>query len=299
MVDLSLADIRALSEVASCRNFREAAKRLDVSPSALSHTIASIERRLGLRFFNRTTRSVALTEGGAAFLRRAAPSMRDIEAAIHEAKGYGTEPGGLLRINGSEGGLALLIPLISTFLRDYPDVEMDLVIDGELSDIVGLGFDAGLRSAEYVPQDMIAIPVGPDQRFVVVGSPDYFSSNPPPENPADLARHNCVRARLPSGRLIRWEFERLGESLAVPVTGNMIAGSPDLSQIAARNSLGLAYVSQNAARADLTGGRLVQVLDDWTPSYPGLRLYYPRHRLPSATLRAFAAHVRSANRKGV
>jgi DNA-binding transcriptional LysR family regulator len=292
MTDMTLSQIRLLVEIVEQGSFRAAAMRLDLPPSTLSRQVAGLETRLGVRLFNRTTRSVALTEDGAAFLARATPALREIESAMTEMTARRAEPGGLLRINGSGSGLALLLPVIARLQWRYPGVEIDLVEDGQLSDIVAHGFDAGLRLTEDVPRDMVAVPVGPDQRFIVVGAPDYLKRVPAPQRPADLLDHACIRARRPSGRLIQWEFASKGHEITVPVTGRLILGNNTLALEAARLGCGLAYVTEQAASADLIAGRLVAVLDDWCASFPGICLYYPKQRATSVTLRALIFEIR-------
>lgn len=292
MADLSLSEIRLLAEIAARGSFRAAALRLDVPPSTLSRQVAGLEARLGVRLFNRTTRSLALTESGALFLDRTTPALHQIEGAMAEMTTRRARPGGLLRINGAQTGLSLILPVIARFQRSHPSVEVDLVEDGQLSDMVAQGFDAGLRLIEDVPRDMVAVPLGPDQRFVVVGAPDYLARHPPPQRPADLAAHACIRARMPSGRVIGWEFARHGAEVTAPVGGPLTLGNNALALEAARLGCGLAYVTERAAAEDLAAGRLIACLADWCPAFPGLCLYYPRQRAPSATLRALVAEIR-------
>lgn len=294
IADLSLGDLNAVATVAATRNFRAAAVELGIPPSSLSHAIASIERRLGVRLFNRTTRSVALTEAGSDFLERVRPALRDISAAVEMVNRFRATPAGLLRLNGSEGAAERVLPLVLDFLGAYPDMRVDMVSDGRLVDIVAAGFDAGLRLAEAVPQDMIAVPVSEEEAFAVVGTPGYFANRPPLAVPGDLHAHDCIRTRMQSGTIHRWEFERQGEAVIVDPPGRLTLGSHDLSLRAARDGAGLAYVTERAAREDLASGRLLRALADWTPAFPGLCLYYPRQRLPSAGLAAFIAHVRAA-----
>lgn len=292
MADLSLSDIRLLTEIAAQGSFRAAALRLDIPPSTLSRQVAGLEARLGVRLFNRTTRSLALTESGALFLDRATPALHQIEGAMAEMTTRRAEPGGLLRINGAQTGLALILPIVARFQRRYPAVKVDLVEDGQLSDIVAQGFDAGLRLIEDVPRDMVAVPLGPEQRFIVIGAPDYLARHPAPQRPADLAAHACIRARMPSGRIIGWEFARHGEEMTAPVSGPLTLGNTALALEAARLGCGLAYVTEQAAAEDLAAGRLIACLTDWCPAFPGLCLYYPKQRAPSVTLRALVSEIR-------
>jgi DNA-binding transcriptional LysR family regulator len=297
MAGLALSELKALAAVASHHGFRPAAAELGVSPSSLSHSVASIEGRLGVRLFNRTTRSVSLTEAGEHFLARIQPALRDIAEAVETVNRFRDTPAGLLRLNSSEGGAERILPIVLDFLAAYPDMRVDLVSEGRLVDIVASGFDAGLRHVEAIPQEMVALSLGLDEAFIVVGAPEYLARHGVPATPADLLGHECVRARLPSGAMIRWEFERHSEGIRIEVTGRLILGSPGLSQQAAVAGAGLAYVNQRSAQADLTGGRLVQVLADWTPAYPGLCLYYPVQRLPSAGLKAFIAFFQAARER--
>lgn len=293
MPDLGLNDLKALAAVAAHRSFRAAAAELGVSPSALSHTVAAVERRLGVRLFNRTTRSVSLTQAGDSFLAQVQPAMREIADAVETVNRFRSTPAGLLRLNTSEGGAQRVLPVVLAFLSDYPDMRVDLVCEGRMVDIVAAGFDAGLRLAEAVPLDMVSIPLGPTEEFAVVATPGCLACRPLPAAPADLHGHPCIRTRMPGGAIHRWEFERAGEEIRIDPPGRLTVGSHALALQAARDGAGLAYVTERSARADLESGRLMRVLAAWTPPFPGLCLYYPRQRLPSAGLRAFIAHVQA------
>lgn len=297
MAGLALHELHALTAVASLRSFRGAAAELGVSPSALSHAVASVERRLGVRLFNRSTRSVSLTEAGAAFLARVQPALREIADAVESVNRFRDKPVGLLRLNASEGAAARVLPIVLDFLASYPEMRVDLVTDGRMVDIVAMGFDAGLRLAEAVPQDMISLPLGVDEALVVVAAPGYVERHGTPTVPADLHAHACIRARLPSGTVLRWEFERQGEVIRIEPPGRLIVGSPELSLEAARAAAGLAYVTARSAAEDLAAGRLIRVLAEWTPPFPGICLYYPRQRLPSAGLRAFIDQFQAARKR--
>lgn len=297
MADLALTELTALGTVATHRSFRAAAAELGLSPSSLSHMVASLERRLGVRLFNRTTRSVAVTEAGEQFLARIQPALREIAEAVEAVNRFRDTPAGLLRLNSSEGGSARILPVVLDFMAANPEMRVDLVTEGRMIDIVAAGFDAGIRLAEAVPQDMVSVPLGIDEAMIVVGTPGYLEARGIPQAPADLFGHDCIRARLPSGAILRWEFERQGEEIRIDPTGRLTIGSPELSQQAAVAGAGLAFVSARTAAADLESGRLRQVLADWTPPFPGLCLYYPRQRLPSAGLRAFIAHFQRARKQ--
>ena len=288
-----LIELDAVLAVARHRGFRAAATELGMSRSALSHAIATLEAKLGVRLFHRTTRSVSLTETGEQFVSGVAPALGQIKEAMERAGSHRETPAGTLRINTSAGAARQMMePIMFAYLRRYPDMTVDIVTEGRLVDIVVDGFDAGVRLAELVPQDMIAVPLGPDQRFAVVGSPAYFEHRPKPRTPVDLSRHRCIRSRLPSGGIYRWEFERHGEALAIDGEGPLILDEPNLMLAAALAGIGLAYLSEWNVAADLAAGSLVRVLDEWTPPFPGLSLYYPGRRHVPAGLRALIDLIR-------
>lgn len=288
MLHPGLFELNAVAAISAHRSFRAAATELGISPSALSHAIASLERRLGVRLINRTTRSVSLSEAGERFLARISPALREIAGALEDVNEFRDTPAGTLRINLKERGAhEILRPVVARFLRRYPDMNVELMLEGRHIDIVAEGFDAGIRLAEAVPQDMIAIPCGPDSRFIVVGSPDYFARTSLPRSPSDLLKHECIRRRLPGGKLYHWEFEKRGEEMALDVPGRLTLDNDGLMVEAALEGLGLAFVSDFWVAGHLAAGTLQAVLEDWTPPFPGLRLYYPRHRHMTAGLRAF------------
>lgn len=283
----TFSDLAAFAAVAEHRSFRKAADVLGVSRSSLSHAIAALERNLGARLLHRTTRSVAPTEAGARFLRRLTPVLRDLDEAIDAVAAAGGPPSGTLRINGGEAGVRRLLKrAVPTFLERYPHVLLDLVTEGRLIDIVEQGFDAGVRLAEAVPQDMIAIPLGEDFRFLAVAAPTYLTAAEVGA-PDDLQRYRCIRQRLPSGKLYRWEFAMNGQEIAVDVPGILTLDHTMLMIEAAADGLGVAYVPETAAGPWLNDGRLIALLEDWSPKVGGLRLYYPGHRHVPAALRAF------------
>jgi DNA-binding transcriptional LysR family regulator len=293
MLTPGFSELNAVAATAARKSFRAAANDLGISASALSHAVASLESRLGVRLFNRTTRSVSLTPAGEQFLTRVKPAMREIADAMHEVNQQRSTPAGLIRINTSEvAGEQILAPFATEFLRRYGDVQLEIVTDAGLVDIVADGFDAGVRLAEMVPRDMISIPVGKTQRHVVVGAPSYFTTRTQPRSPSDLKEHVCVRYRLPGGSIYRWEFAKRGQISSVDITGPLTLDSDRLVLSAALQGVGPAYVSEWSARGALAEGRLVQVLSDWTPPYPGLCLYYPSHRHLAAAMRAFTDVIR-------
>lgn len=284
----TLTDLTALVAVMEHRSFRKAADVLGVSRSSLSHAIAALERNLGTRLLHRTTRSVAPTDAGERLLRRLTPVLQDLDQVIDAVADDGGHPSGTLRINGGEEAMRQLLRLVvPSFLSRYPHVSLDLVTDGRLVDIVEQGFDAGLRLAEAVPQDMMAVSLGENFRFLAVAAPTYLAKAGQLLTPDDLRHHQCIRQRLPSGKLYRWEFERHGQEIAIDVPGAMTLNHTMLMIEAAADGLGIAYVPETAARQWLQAGRLIALLEDWSPAVGGLRLYYSSHRHVPAALRAF------------
>lgn len=284
----TLTDFEAFAAIASHRSFRRAADVLGVSRSSLSHTMTALERDLGLRLLHRTTRSVSATEAGERLLARLGPILRDLDGALDDLADLSGRPAGTLRINTNRiAARMLLASVVPTFLDRYPDMGLDLVSEGRLVDIVAQGFDAGVRLAEAVPPDMIAVRMGGDARFVAVASPGYLAGRQLPVVPDDLRRHRCIRHRLPSGKLYRWEFERQGQEVAIDVPGVLTLDDPGLMVDAALGGLGIAFVSAQSVREPLAAGSLRLVLDDWCPPIPGLCLYYSGHRHVPAGLRAF------------
>ena len=293
----TLFELQAVLAVARCGGFRAAALELDLSPSALSHAINGLEAKLGVRLFNRTTRSVSLSEAGEQFTQRVQPALQSIEAAMAQASDLRDTPTGTLRLNTApRAALEILRPVVVEYLRRYPQMRIDLVTDGRLVDIVADGFDAGFRLAEAVPHDMVRIPLGPEVRQVVVCAPDYLAAHgPAPQAPQDLLRHACLRQRFPSGKLVRWEFERAGEQQLIDVDGALTLDDQPLMAEAALAGLGVAYVYEGFVRQHLAAGRLVQLLADWTPPFAGLCLYYPSQRHITAGLRALIALVKEVH----
>jgi DNA-binding transcriptional LysR family regulator len=289
----TLADLAAFSAVAKHRSFREASDLLGISRSRVSHTVLTLERNLGVRLFNRTTRSVALTEAGERLLKRLEPALQGINDAIDAVVDDGGYLGGTLRITGGEIGIRrLMASVVPRFLDSYPNVSLDIVAQGNLVDIVDEGFDAGIRLAEAVPRDMIAIPIGDDLRFIAVASPGYLAGNPRPHTPDDLQQHRCIRQRLPSGKMYRWEFEKHGGEISIEVPGALTLNHTLIMVEAAANGMGIAYVPETSARSWIQNGKLVALLEDWSPPVPGLRLYYPGHRHVPPALRAFIDTIR-------
>lgn len=293
MRSTAISELNAAVAVATYGNFRRAATALGVSPSALSHAVSSLEQHLGVRLFNRTTRSVSLTQAGQTFLDRVQPALNEIALATESVNEHRDSPRGTLRLNMAEAAAAQILgPLVLAFCERYPDMSVEIVSDDRLVDIVAEGFDAGVRLVDQIPQDMISFPLGGNQRHIVVGAPGYFEGRRFPKTPGDLADHVCIRMRYGNGPTYRWEFSKHGKTRKVEVFGPLLLDNHHLVLAAALGGAGLAYVSEWSARQALSEGSLVQVLSDWTPSYPGLGLYYPQNRYVPAGLRAFVDLVR-------
>lgn len=283
-----LVELDAVLAIARRGSFRAAALELEMSTTALSNAVGKLERDLGVRLFNRTTRSVSLTDAGRGFVGQVGPALQDIHDAMNAARSQQETPSGTLRINAfATAAREILSPLILRFLRLNPQVHIDLVTEGRLVDVVAEGFDFGVRTWDLVPSDMIAVPLGPGRRNMVVGSPTYFQTRGKPLVPPDLLSHACLRIRLPNGAPYRWLFEKGGQSVQIDVTGPITLDEASLSRIAALEAVGIGYVMESDVRADLDAGRLEAVLEDWTPPLAPLALYYPGRRHPSAAFKAF------------
>lgn len=299
MRSYSLADFDAVLAIGRKGSFRAAALDLGVSTTALSNTIARLESQLGVRLFNRTTRSVALTEAGRRFIAQVSPALGDIHQALDAVRAQQDTPAGTLRINTfATAGREILAPLVLECLRRFPQVRIDLVTEGNLVDIVADGFDFGIRSRNLVPSDMIAIPLGPVRRHVVVATPAYLTGRELPRVPADLLGLTCIRTRLPNGALLRWQFEAEGQPLQVDVDGPLTLDEASLARIAVLASVGIGYFMESDVREDIAAGKLVRLLEDWTPPLSPLCLYYPSRRNPPAAFRVFVDLARELARAG-
>ncbi|MBU8537841.1 LysR family transcriptional regulator [Falsiroseomonas tokyonensis] len=289
----SLIELEAVLAIVRHGSFRAAALDLGLSTTALSHAVGKLERQLGVRLLNRTTRSVSLTDAGRSFVEQVGPALGAIQGAMDTARAQQETPSGTLRINAfPTGAREILAPLILAFLRRHPRVHIDLVTEGRLVDVVAAGFDLGLRGADLVPADTIALPLGPPRRFAVAASPAHLDRHGLPRLPQDLLAHPCIRVRLPNGALYRWRFEKAGQDVQIDVQGPITLDEASLSRLAALDGVGIGYFMEPDIREDLAAGRLVQVLQDWTPALPPLCLYYPSRRHASAAFQAFIAMAR-------
>ncbi|WP_421760664.1 LysR family transcriptional regulator [Devosia sp.] len=278
-----LNDLLWFMAVAEDRSFTKAAARLGTSQSTLSHTIKQLEARMGLRLLTRTTRSVAPTEVGERLLRALAPRIEDLETDIDSLMAVRDKPSGTIRITLSDHALDTVVwPKLRDVLHDYPDITVELYTDNGFRNIVEDRFDAGVRLGESIDKDMIAVRISPDWRLVAVASPAYFATRPIPVHPQQLVEHTCINQRhLHSGGLYVWEFEKAGRELRVRVEGQLIFSTSAAQIDAALNGYGIAYLPENLVTPHIASGRLIQVLEDWSPLFSGYHLYYPSRRQTS------------------
>jgi len=286
--------LAALLAVAEERSFTRAAKRLAVSPSAMSHAIRGLEEDSGVRLLSRTTRSVAPTEAGERLLTRLRPALTEVAEALDELSGLRNKPAGRLRLLVPKlAGTDLLAPKLAQFTRNYPDVVLDITADDTRLDIVAGGFDAGIHFGEYIQKDMIAVRVSKDHRAAIVGSPAYFKSHPKPKAPRDLLSQRCINFRHGrGGDVYRWEFEKGRKSLSVAVNGPLIVDDVAIVIRAALDGIGLAFVGEDKVTQHLASGKLIRVLEDWCQPFSGFFLYYPSRRQQPAALSALIETLR-------
>lgn len=289
-----LNDMLWFLAVAEERSFTKAAAKLGTSQSTLSHTIKNLEARMGLRLLTRTTRSVSPTEAGERLIRSLAPRIEEIESEIDELMEIRDTPSGTVRITLSDHALESLVwPRLCRVLKDFPDIKVELNTDNAFRNIVEDRFDAGVRLGESVDKDMIAVRIGPDWRLVAVGSPAYFAMRPAPGSPQELVAHNCINHRQSrSGGLYTWEFEKGDKELRVRVDGQLTFSTSYAMVAAAVSGYGIAYLPENLVESDIASGRLVQILDDWSPRFPGYYLYYPSRRQNSPAFKVIIDALR-------
>jgi DNA-binding transcriptional LysR family regulator len=289
-------DLNVLSAflvVAQERSFTRAARRLGVSPSALSHAIRGLEERIGVRLLARTTRSVAPTDAGEQLLGRLRPALADIQGAVDAVAGLRGRPAGRLRLVVSPlAAMAVLGPKLGRFARDYPDVLLDITSSEDRLDLVAGRFDAGVHLGEFIERDMIAIRVSRELRPAIVGSPGYLESHSAPASPRDLLGHRCINFRHGSAGVYRWEFDKGDESLTIAVNGPLIVDDVGLLVRAALDGVGLVFTDEDRVAPHLASGALVRVLEDWCPPFPGFYIYYPSRRQIPAALSALIETLR-------
>jgi DNA-binding transcriptional LysR family regulator len=290
-----LADLSAFIAVADHLSFRAAALRLGVTPSALSHSMRQLEERLKVRLLHRTTRSVSLTDAGLRLLERLRPAIDQVAGALEDLNQERSRPFGRLRIYAMHmAAVAVIAPIWQRFLSTYPEVHLEVETGEATIDIVAKGFDAGIALRDRLAADMIAVRVMGPLKAAVVGAPAYFTRQPQPRIPDDLARHSCVQyRRAANGAVFEWPFERNGQSQKISVEGPVMVNEPDLAMRAAVDGLGIAYLTDALVEPFLRSGQLVRVLEDWSPSFEGLFLYYPGRRQVPAALRALIDMIRA------
>lgn len=295
-----LTDLAAFVVVADEMSFTRAAAKLGMSPSALSHAMKALEGRLGLQLLARTTRRVSTTEAGDRLLKTLRPAFEDINAELNALNGLRDKPAGTVRITTPRhAAIAVLLPVLPSFLSAYPDIRVEVAIDEGLTDIIESRYDAGIRFDEKVAKDMVAVRISPDIRWAVVGSPAYFADRPIPTTPRDLTAHRCINYRFAtSGGLYLWEFEEEGRSLQVRVDGNLIFNDGDLILAAVLAGQGLAYVFEDQIIEHIAEGGLIQILQEWCPISPGYYLYHPNRRQPAPALAALVEALRLKSAPG-
>ena len=289
-----LYDLAAFAVVAEQGSFTRAAAELGMSQSALSHAMKALEERLGVRLLSRTTRSVSTTEAGETLLRSVRPALEEIASGVDAVGASRGKPSGTVRITATKhAATSVLMPVLPGFFRTHPGIQVDLIIDDNLTDIVANRIDAGIRFGDIVEKDMIAIRIGPDIRMAVVGAPSYFADHPVPRTPRELSGHRCMNYRhVRSGGLYAWDFEDKGRPFQVRVDGPLMFNNADLIRDAALSGHGLAYVYNDEVAADIKAGRLTRILEKWCPTFPGYYLYHPSRRQTPPALAAFIAALR-------
>jgi DNA-binding transcriptional LysR family regulator len=295
---LDLATITAFVTVARARGFREGARASGGSASRLSEQIRRLETQLGVRLFNRSTRSVTLTEAGEGLLNRLSPAIDEMEMALDVVNSFRNRPAGNLKLNVPTAVARIVLPkIIPDFLAAYPDIRVDVIVEESFVDVFAEGCDAGIRYDEALEQDMIAIPIGPRiQRFAAAASPAYLEKHGMPAHPRDILDHDCIRSRFASGVVYPWEFEQNGETLEFNPNGPLIVrpgGGVDLAIEAACAGTGIFYLFEDWLQPYFESGKLVPVLADWWPQFPGPKLYYSGRRLVPTPLRTFIDFVKA------
>jgi DNA-binding transcriptional LysR family regulator len=281
----NLNDLMSFITVARERSFTRAAAKLGMSQSALSQAVRTFEAKLGVPLLVRTTRSVAPTEAGERLMLMAAPRLEEVAAELKAISEMRDQATGTIRINSSEHAGLILMPKISQFLLDHPTVNVEVAIADELANIVADRYDIGVRMGDDVAKDMIAMRIGPDVRFVIVGSPAYFADRTVPNTPQQLMAHNCISFRLPTGGgLYAWELQKGDQELRVRVEGQLVLNRMYEVMDAALAGVGLAFIPEDIALAHVASGRLNIVLEEWAPTFPGFHVYYPSRRHSSRAM---------------
>jgi DNA-binding transcriptional LysR family regulator len=289
------SDLDAFVAIVRHRNFRRAARERGVSASTLSQSLRDLEERLGVRLLNRTTRSVTPTEAGERLAARLLPIFSEMTEALDEVNGFRDTPTGTLRLNVPGAAQPILAPLVARFLGQHPGIRLEITVDNNFVDVFAAGFDAGIRYDESLALDMIALPIGPAQRYALVASPDLARQYGVPLRPEDLLTRPCIRHRFHSGAVLPWEFELNGETVKIDPDAVLVTTSPEIAIRAAEDGVGWYATFEDFVRPAIEAGRLVEALAPWCPSFPGPSLYYPSRRHVPAPLRAFIDFVRKEN----
>jgi DNA-binding transcriptional LysR family regulator len=294
---VDLGDLSAFVAVARAGGFRDAARATSSSASGLSDAVRRLEAKLGVRLLNRTTRSVVPTEAGRSLLARLDPVLSEVDSALDVINGFRDTPTGTLRLNVPVSVARLVLPdIVPRFLAAYPEIRLEVVAEESFVDVLAAGCDAGIRYEERLELDMVAVPIGPRiQRMAAAASPDYLARHGRPRHPRELLDHACMRGRFASGAMIRWEFERDGETVTIEPSGPLlvqVGGAIDLAVEAAARGLGIVYLFEDWLRPYVERGALEPVLQPWWPSFSGPYLYYPGRRLVPAPLRAFVDFIK-------
>ena len=281
-------ELQAIKTLSEQRSFRRAAEMLGLKRSSLSHLVKTLEHNLGVQLFQRTTRSVSLTEAGQQLLDRLAPLLNEMDEVLSEVSARRQQHAGTLRISASDAAIGILLEkVVPEFCAQYPNIQLDFAAQGELVDITAAGFEAGIRLLEDVPQDMVAIALGGPLNFITVASPAYLAAHAPIKLPQDLLQQQCIRHRLPSGKRYRWEYEKAGKRYELDVPGTITLDNNALMTRAAISGLGIAYVPSLYAETALQSGQLVELLADWRVQSAGMALWFPPNQHQSMALRLF------------
>lgn len=281
-------ELQAIKTLGEQRSFRRAAEMLGLKRSSLSHLVKTLEHNLGVQLFQRTTRSVSLTDAGQQLLDRLSPLLNQMDDVLHDISASRHQHYGTLRISASDASIGLLLEhVVADFSARYPDIQLDFAAQGALVDITAAGFDAGIRLIEDVPQDMVAVPLGGPLTFVTVAAPAYLARNAAVNHPRDLLQQQCIRQRLPSGKRYQWEYAQAGEKQEIDVPGTLTLDSNALMAQAALAGLGIAYVPSLYVEKEMRSGQLVELLADWRVQSAGIALWFPPNRHQSMALRLF------------
>ncbi|WP_413736363.1 LysR substrate-binding domain-containing protein [Sodalis sp. RH21] len=298
-IDLGL--LNAVIAVAKAGGFREAARATNSNPSRLSDAVRRAEQQLGVRLFNRTTRTVVLTDAGKMLLDRLLPAMNEVESAIDAVNGFRDTPTGTLRLNVPVSAARLVLPdIVPAFLARYPEIQLEIIAESNVVDIFRAGCDAGIRYDESLEQDMIAVPIGPrKQRFAIAAAPSYLDRKGRPQHPRELLSHSCLRGKFASGIIPEWEFEKDGETVRLQPSGPLIVSigaAVDLAVATAVAGIGVIQLFEEWLRPHIANGALEPILEPWWQHFSGPYLYYPDRRLVPAPLRAFIDFIRQQQR---